>query len=148
MNRLEKLTPTNLQTYDSVDELTRIRASSPLEDMDYPHSLDDVFKDSKAQLKSEDEKPRQELVVPRRKSSSKEKDATSNIVPYSAEDVKRFAEALDKSTNSQQEIHNWDRKMGLKRSHSKTMTMSMQSRKKLKFLVKRITEDQNRTSNK
>jgi len=41
-----------------------------------------------------------------------------------------FVFAMDKSTKSQQDIHNWDRKMGLKRSHSKTMRLSMRSRKK------------------
>jgi len=46
--------------------------------------------------------------------------------------VKTLSEALEKTSKSQQEIQKWDRKMGLKRSHSKTMTMSMQSRKKLK----------------
>jgi hypothetical protein len=48
-----------------------------------------------------------------------------------------FATAMEKSTKSQQEIHDWDRKMGLKRSHSKTMRMSMRSRKKLRTLVKK-----------
>jgi hypothetical protein len=48
-----------------------------------------------------------------------------------------FATAMEKSTKSQQDIHDWDRKMGLKRSHSKTMRMSMRSRKKLRTLLKK-----------
>jgi len=43
-----------------------------------------------------------------------------------------FSSAMDKSQQSQQDIHSWDRKMGLKRSHSKTMRLSSRSRKKLK----------------
>lgn len=48
-----------------------------------------------------------------------------------------FVSAMENSRKSQQEIHAWDRKMGLKRSHSKTMRMTMRSRKKLKFMLKR-----------
>ena len=46
-----------------------------------------------------------------------------------------FALAMDKSMKSQQDIHDWDRMMGLKRSHSKTMRLSMRSRKKLKKVI-------------
>lgn len=48
-----------------------------------------------------------------------------------------FTEAMAESQKSQQAIHDWDRKMGLKRSHSKTMRLSMRSRKKLKLMVKK-----------
>ncbi len=46
-----------------------------------------------------------------------------------------FVMAMEKSMKSQQEIHDWDRKMGLKRSHSKTMRLSMRSRNKLRKVV-------------
>jgi hypothetical protein len=49
--------------------------------------------------------------------------------------IKMFSEAMTSSTKSQQDIHDWDRKMGLKRSHSKTMRMSMRSRKKLRAVM-------------
>jgi hypothetical protein len=48
-----------------------------------------------------------------------------------------FATAMEKSTKSQQDIHDWDKKMGLKRSHSKTMRLSMRSRKKLRGILKK-----------
>ena len=48
-----------------------------------------------------------------------------------------FSDAMEKSQKSQQDIHDWDRKMGLKRSHSKTMRLSMRSRKKLRGLMKK-----------
>lgn len=51
--------------------------------------------------------------------------------------IETFAMAMDKSTKSQQDIHDWDRKMGLKRSHSKTMRLSMRSRKKLSMTMKK-----------
>ena len=43
-----------------------------------------------------------------------------------------FVIAMEKSMKSQQDIHDWDRRMGLKRSHSKTMRLSMRSRDKLR----------------
>jgi hypothetical protein len=51
--------------------------------------------------------------------------------------IERFASAMDQSSKSQQDIHDWDRKMGLKRSHSKTMRLSMRSRKKLRAVMKK-----------
>ncbi len=51
--------------------------------------------------------------------------------------MEAFASAMEKSADSQQSIHDWDRKMGLKRSHSKTMRMSSRSRKKLRNIVKK-----------
>ena len=48
-----------------------------------------------------------------------------------------FSTAMEKSTKSQQDIHDWDKKMGLKRSHSKTMRLSMRSRKKLRGILKK-----------
>ena len=46
-----------------------------------------------------------------------------------------FVVAMEKSMKSQQDIHDWDRKMGLKRSHSKTMRLSMRSRDKLRKAI-------------
>ncbi|KAL7580093.1 hypothetical protein ACA910_012856 [Epithemia clementina (nom. ined.)] len=48
-----------------------------------------------------------------------------------------FNKAMEKSQKSQQDIHDWDRKMGLKRSHSKTMRLSSRSRKQLRAILKR-----------
>lgn len=51
--------------------------------------------------------------------------------------LEAFALSMGNSTKSQQDIHDWDRKMGLKRSHSKTMRMTMRSRKKLRSMLKK-----------
>lgn len=51
--------------------------------------------------------------------------------------MENFTDAMMKSMQTQQAIHDWDKKMGLKRSHSKTMRLSMRSRKKLKTLIKK-----------
>lgn len=51
--------------------------------------------------------------------------------------MEAFNKAMEKSQISQQSIHDWDRKMGLKRSHSKTMRLSSRSRKKLRSVLKK-----------
>jgi hypothetical protein len=51
--------------------------------------------------------------------------------------LEAFATSMEKSTKTQQDIHDWDKKMGLKRSHSKTMRLSMRSRKKLRGILKK-----------
>mmetsp|Transcript_22714 Transcript_22714/g.33539 ORF Transcript_22714/g.33539 Transcript_22714/m.33539 type:complete len:252 (+) Transcript_22714:162-917(+) len=53
------------------------------------------------------------------------------------EQMESFESAMGDSLKSQQQIHDWDRKMGLKRSHSKTMRLSMRSRKQLRTLLKK-----------
>lgn len=60
---------------------------------------------------------------------------------YSRTEVKNvmegFTSSMEISQKSQQAIHDWDRKMGLKRSHSKTMRLSSRSRKKLRATFKK-----------
>ena len=51
--------------------------------------------------------------------------------------MEAFNKAMEKSQKTQQDIHDWDRKMGLKRSHSKTMRLSSRSRKKLRSIMKK-----------
>jgi hypothetical protein len=46
--------------------------------------------------------------------------------------LNKFRVSMERSQKSQQDIHDWDRKMGLKRSHSKTMRLTTRSRKKLR----------------
>jgi hypothetical protein len=48
-----------------------------------------------------------------------------------------FDEAMARSQQSQLAIHNWDKLMGLKRSHSKTMRLSSRSRKKVRAFLQR-----------
>lgn len=51
--------------------------------------------------------------------------------------MEAFSTAMEKSQKSQQDIHDWDRQMGLKRSHSKTMRQTTRSRKKLRATFKK-----------
>ena len=59
------------------------------------------------------------------------------MVPEMNHVMEAFCGAMSQSHKSQQAIHDWDRKMGLKRSHSKTMRLTMRSRKKLKSMLKK-----------
>jgi hypothetical protein len=62
----------------------------------------------------------------------------SKVDPAEAKCVmETFTTAMERSQQSQQDIHDWDRKMGLKRSHSKTMRLSTRSRKKLRSVLKK-----------
>ena len=56
-----------------------------------------------------------------------------NNKPPSSEkpSLNAFILAMERSRKSQEMLHDWDKKMGLKRSHSKTMRMSRTSRKGL-----------------
>jgi len=51
--------------------------------------------------------------------------------------VESLVTAMERSQKTQQNIHDWDRKMGLKRSHSKTMRSSTRSRKKLRTMLRK-----------
>jgi hypothetical protein len=62
----------------------------------------------------------------------------SKCSPAEAKTVMQgFSSAMEVSQKSQQAIHDWDKKMGLKRSHSKTMRLSARSRKKLRATFKK-----------
>lgn len=62
---------------------------------------------------------------------------TTNGGEQVKEQLESFQSAMGHSLKSQQQIHDWDRKMGLKRSHSKTMRLSMRSRKRLSEILKK-----------
>lgn len=51
------------------------------------------------------------------------------------EQMDSFATSMDKSIHTQTNIQQWDKKMGLKRSHSATMTKTTRSRKNLKKIL-------------
>jgi len=60
----------------------------------------------------------------------KNEDVDSNN-SIDSDSIKSLYVSMEKSRLSQTAIHNWDRKMGLRRSHSQTMRNSSRSRKKL-----------------
>lgn len=65
------------------------------------------------------------------------------------ERVKAFTEMMEKSQDSQVSIQAWDKKMGLKRSHSATMTKTTRSRKALRELFEVLhTKLENDAQNK
>lgn len=66
-----------------------------------------------------------------RKRKSKKESFLKNVDKDFKVKAKRLVAALETSAQSQKEIQTWDREMGLKGSHSKTMTKSKHSRKKL-----------------
>jgi len=73
--------------------------------------------------------------------SSFEPNQDRPITNITAARLAKIASAMEASQTSQQNIHDWDKKFGLKRAHSKTMRESCRSRKKvLDFLKREIDE--------
>ena len=71
--------------------------------------------------------------------SNQDKPATTSAVAVTG--ITKIASVMEASQTSQQNIHDWDRKFGLRRAHSKTMRESCRSRKKvLDFLKGEIKE--------
>jgi hypothetical protein len=91
------------------------------DDDDYGVIVEDVSDDSESEADDED-------------------DDEPKMAPEEAKKhLVLFEGLMEQSQDSQQKIHDWDRKMGLKRSHSKTMRLSSRSRKQLrKFTQKDI----------
>jgi len=74
-------------------------------------------------------------------SSQSNQDKASSCTTSAATGLAQFASAMEASQTSQQNIHDWDKKFGLRRAHSKTMRESCRSRKKvLDFLKGEIKE--------
>jgi hypothetical protein len=60
--------------------------------------------------------------------------------PFTLKRIDNFEDLLNKSIQTQKDIQAWDKKMGLKRSHSATMTKSTRTRKNLKKLMEKHRE--------
>jgi hypothetical protein len=103
---------------------------SPQEENSYPaYGYETYEPESQSELQQQDE-----YVVPA------SAPAPVSIVydpEYLTVMMESLANSMAETFKSQQSIHDWDKKMGLKRSHSKTMRMSMRTRKKLRALIKK-----------
>ena len=73
----------------------------------------------------------QEDFVPKNNFENENDEGLSSSNQNPSSKLISFCQAMRSSEESQTRIHNWDKKMGLRRSHSKTMRNSMRSRKKL-----------------
>lgn len=67
-------------------------------------------------------------IVSRIPSEAVNLDASSNVREVAAPSLRNFLNALRKSDETQAALERWDKKMGLRRSHSKTMWDSEKSR--------------------
>jgi hypothetical protein len=68
-------------------------------------------------------------------SSPRENNSSKKAPTNNGFSIPQFASAMEATQASQQAIHDWDRKFGLRRAHSKTMRESCRSRKRvLEFL--------------
>jgi hypothetical protein len=114
---------------DSTDFLSQPSAEMPVES----HDSDSAHSDGDHEA-NEDENGNEDDAV----SIESFELENSKYSPAEAKSVMEgFASAMEVSQKSQQDIHDWDKKMGLKRSHSKTMRLSARSRKKLRATFKK-----------
>mmetsp|Transcript_2368 Transcript_2368/g.3157 ORF Transcript_2368/g.3157 Transcript_2368/m.3157 type:complete len:334 (-) Transcript_2368:160-1161(-) len=60
------------------------------------------------------------------------------VVPLALTVTPGLTSSMKQSEQSMQEIHDWDRKMGLRKSHSKTMRATRRSRQELKEMEKKM----------
>lgn len=76
----------------------------------------------------------------------------NDLPPFSLERMYSFKASMEKSIQTQNDIQMWDKKMGLKRSHSATMTQTTRSRKKLRRMLEKhldiLTKVKTETSTK
>lgn len=61
----------------------------------------------------------------------------NDLPPFTLERMYSFKASMEKSIQTQTDIQMWDKKMGLKRSHSATMTQTTRSRKKLRKMLEK-----------
>ena len=87
----------------------------------------------KYEYDNEENEPETDFVQNRNDLEKTAKAGQASGIKYKME---AFSVMMERSQRSQQLIHDWDRKMGLKRSHSKTMRLTMRSRKKLLTTIK------------
>jgi hypothetical protein len=59
----------------------------------------------------------------------------NEVPPFTDGQMDSFQTSMEKSTKTQKDIQGWDKKMGLKRSHSATMTKTTRTRKSLKKIL-------------
>merc|ERR1712154_257393 len=105
-------------TSDFPEEQKQSRRWSILSALEQPRGFDVVDDGTTAMEQVERKKPRVDLSEVRKT-------------------METFARSMAISQESQQSIHDWDKRMGLKRSHSKTMRLSSRSRKKLRSTMKK-----------
>jgi hypothetical protein len=80
-----------------------------------------------------------EPVVTDEESSSVASSSSSTAMDDVQSRATALSAAFDKSVESQNKLINWDRKMGLKRCHCRTMVKTLKSRKKLRDALAELT---------
>lgn len=139
-NRIKKITPVNLFQMDTPPRRSAARRNSLSEMIADALAFGDVDSTVTRMPKDVDvynAKTAYNKVVASKEGFKSKKAFDSNNIDSASlrREFVNFVVAMEKSMKSQQDIHDWDRRMGLKRSHSKTMRLSMRSRNKLRKVV-------------
>jgi hypothetical protein len=91
--------------------------------------------------KESSSQPDDEKKAEKESSEPQDKSSSSSTTTTATKGLAQFASAMEASQTSQQNIHDWDKKFGLRRAHSKTMRESCRSRKKVLDFLKGEIKD-------
>jgi len=108
-------------------------------------AISELTAEIRSQAKKQEQKQKKERATSpsdeTQDSSESNQDDKPTTTAADAAGLAKIASVMEASQTSQQNIHDWDRKFGLRRAHSKTMRESCRSRKKvLDFLKGEIKE--------
>jgi hypothetical protein len=119
----------------TISALTAEIRSQAMKQEEQQQKKQDEEKESSSSQPADEKKAEKESSEPQDKSSS------SSSTTTATKGLAQFASAMEASQTSQQNIHDWDKKFGLRRAHSKTMRESCRSRKKVLDFLKREIKD-------
>jgi hypothetical protein len=108
-------------------------------------AISELTAEIRSQAKKQEQKQKKERATSpsdeTQDSSESNQDDKPTTTAADAAGLAKIASVMEASQTSQQNIHDWDKKFGLRRAHSKTMRESCRSRKKvLDFLKGEIKE--------
>jgi hypothetical protein len=112
-----------------------IRSQAMKQEEEQQQKKQDEEKESSSSQPDDEKKAEKESSEPQDRSSS------SSTTTTATKGLAQFASAMEASQTSQQNIHDWDKKFGLRRAHSKTMRESCRSRKKVLDFLKGEIKD-------
>ena len=125
------------------DEITMMHRMNQSQGND-PMQMAEIFSpEAQAQLESfqiyeENQHKKHNQTVRKRAAKKPEPEPEpedNEVPPFTDGQMDSFQTSMEKSTKTQKDIQGWDKKMGLKRSHSATMTKTTRTRKSLKKIL-------------
>ena len=124
--------------YDEMNMMHQIQNSNPL-----PNRENELPQATHAQMEHIFQQQQQQQILQEKHLNTKKpskpdpEPEEEEPPPFTVGQIDSFNKSMETSAKSQQDIQIWDKKMGLKRSHSATMTKTTRSRKDLRKVLER-----------